>query len=423
MTTAASSPLVPFKREVLPNGATVLLKENRSVPLTAVDLWVATGAACENPDEGGISHFLEHLFFKGTSKRPVGVMDREIKSLGGYNNAATSYDFTHYFVVLPSQHTDLALDILIDALRNMDPPEEEIEKERQVVLEEIARRDDSPVGKLYDDFFEKIFAGTPYGKPILGTEESLRRIDRDHISDYRSRLYHPGNLHVAVAGDIDPDRTLRRVEDLLGGFASNANPPPAESVPYSNGKTVEFEFAKDIQQTYLLYGLRAPAIQGSQDEIALDVISTLLGDGRSSRLVHRLVEQSGLCSNVSAFVWTLDRVSMFGVEACYREEDEDEVRSILEEELDRIRREPLSEEEVEKAKTILRSGYAYSLERSASMAGVLGRNSACGLLEEAVAYCERVERMDGKTAQEALNRCCPAEAYTLGFVRPQKKVS
>ena len=389
--------------------------------MAAVDLWVATGAAREKPGEGGISHFLEHLFFKGTPKRPVGVMDREIKSLGGYNNAATSYDFTRYYVVLPSRHTNLALDILIDAFRNMAPPAEELERERQVVLEEIVRRDDSPTGKLYDDFLEKIFAGAPYANRILGTAESLSGIDRDRISDYRKRYYRPENLHVAVAGDVDSDDIKNRILDILGDFSPNGASPPPESVSPPNGDTVEFEFAKDIRQTYLLYGMRAPSIQGTEDEIALDLLSTLLGDGRSSRLVHRLVEQSGLCSNVSAFVWTLDRVAMFGIEACYQEEDEGEIRSILEEELDRVREGPLPEEEVEKSKTILKSGYAYSLERSASMAGVLGRNSACGCLEQAVHFTERVDRMNGELAQAIFNRCCPKGTYTLGFVRPEKK--
>jgi zinc protease len=420
-TSANNSPLIPFQRETLPNGTTLLIKENRSVPLAAVDLWVATGTANELPEEGGISHFLEHLFFKGTRNRPVGVMDREIKSLGGYNNAATSYDFTHYYVVLPAEHVNLALDILLDALMNMELPVEEIERERQVVLEEIARRDDNPLGKLYDDFLSKIFEGTPYQFPILGTAESLAGIDRDKFLDYRRRHYGANSLHIAVAGDVDAASVSTRVRELTDALPGT----DATRGPEVNGNSLaaplEFEIHKDVQQTYFLYGNRTPSIQGTPDEIALDLISTILGDGRSSRLVSRLVERTGLCSTATAFVWTLDRVGMFGVETCHPDENEDEVLSIVWEELDRIREEPIPDVELEKAKTLMLTSYAFSLEKTSSMAGVLGRNSANGQLDAVLTYPQRVKAMTAEKAREAFNRCCPKGLHAIGFVRPEKK--
>ncbi|MCG3199883.1 MAG: putative zinc protease [bacterium] len=414
------SPLLPFHRETLPCGATLLLKENHSVPLAAVDLWVAAGAALEREDEGGISHFLEHLFFKGTPTRPVGVMDRQVKALGGYNNAATSYDFTHYYVVLPSEHVNLALEILTDALLNMSLPTEEIERERHVILEEIARKDDSPLGKLYDEFLKLAFAGTPYERPILGTPESLAGIDRDRFVDYRNRFYGPGNLHVAVAGDIHPKSVSDRLAELLGDLSPSEPSRPESLDGAEELKRAEFEIAKDVQQTYLCLGVRTPAVLGTPEEIGLDLIAALLGEGRSSRLVYRLMEREGLCSSVSAFAWTLDRIGLFGVEACYQGEDEHEVLSILEEEFQRVRTEAIPDEEIEKAKTQLLTGHALGLEKNSSMAGVLGRNSMTDRLEEVVAYEERVRSLSGEEAQEIVNRLCPPDGFVTGYVRPEK---
>lgn len=416
-----SSPLLPFHRETLPNGVTLLIKENHSVPLAAVDLWVATGSSLEKASEEGISHFLEHLFFKGTPSRPVGEMDRAIKSLGGYNNAATSYDFTHYYVVLPSEHVSLALEILTDALLNMELPVEEIERERNVILEEITRKEDSPLGKLYDEFLSRVFVDTPYEHSILGTPESLAGIGRDHFLDYRQRLYGPRNLHIAVSGDVDPRQISERTRQLVGGMVPVDIPQPLP-VPKSDpvGR-IQFEIPKDVQQTYLCMGMRTPSIQGTMDEAALDMIASILGDGRSSRLVYRLTERSGLCSSISAFYWTLDRVGLFGLEACYDGEDEKEALSVIEEELARIRTEPIPEEEVERAKAMLLTAHQFDLEKNSSLAGVLGRHSANGMLESAVDYQERIFSISGRAAQEAFNRCCQDDDLVLGFVRPETK--
>jgi zinc protease len=415
------SPLLPYQREILPNGVTLLIKENHSVPLAAVDLWVATGSSHENEREIGISHFLEHLFFKGTPTRPVGEMDRQIKSLGGYNNAATSYDFTHYYVVLPSRHVDLALEILTDALLNMQLPVEEIERERNVILEEIARKEDSPLGKLYDEFLSRSFAGTPYEHSILGTPESLAAIDRDGFLAYRNRRYSPKNLHIAVSGNVDPSSISERTKRLVEAMVPVETHSPGTLQGSEPTGRIEFEISKDVQQTYLCMGMKTPSIQGTIDEAALDLIASILGDGRSSRLVYRLTERSGLCSSISAFYWTLDRIGLFGIEACYDGEDEKEALSVIEEEMARIRTEPIPEEEVQRAKAMLLTAHQFDLEKNSSLAGVLGRHSANGMLESAVNYEDRIRSLSGETAQEAFNRCCQDDDFVLGFVRPEAK--
>jgi len=343
-----------------------------------------------------------------------------VKSLGGYNNAATSYDFTRYFIVLPSEHIHSAIDVLLDALLHIQLPREEIERERNVVLEEIARKEDSPHGKMYDELLACVFEETPYARPVLGTAESLSEFNRDSIMAYRDRQYVPDRIHLAVSGQIEQ----RKIEDQVCAIlepseGSSTNPLPGFDLPPRGSNRPTFEHRKDINQTYLVAGYRTPPIQGTNDEIALDLIDAVLSEGRSSRLVYRLVEETGLCSNVSAFCWGLDRVGMFGFEACYEEEDEPQVIGVLDEEIARIRSEPVPEDEFEKAKTLILTGFAFSLERVASLAGVLGRNSANGQLDNFLQFEDRVRAVSPAEAQEAFNRCCPEERRVLGFVRPE----
>jgi len=385
-----------------------------------VDLWVATGSANESPSEEGISHFLEHLFFKGTPARPVGVMDRQIKTLGGYNNAATSYDFTHYYVVLPSEHVDLAIEILIDALVNMQLPAEEIDRERMVILEEIARKEDSPLGKLYDEFLSRAFARTAYQHSILGTPQSLEKIKRDDFMEYRNRTYAPGNIHVVVSGDVDPEAIRRKVADQTGFLEPSK---PVLNKPASTGESLEreFEIFKDVQQTYLCMGIRTPSIQGTPEEVALELAAAVLADGRSSRLVYQLVEKTGLCSSLSTFAWTLGEIGLFGLEACYDSADEHEILKVINEEMSRILDEDIPEDELTKARTILLTGYQYDLEKTSSMANVLGRCSAAGQLDSIVHYEDRIRTLTSKEIRQALTQCCPYTEKVTGFVRPERR--
>jgi zinc protease len=194
------------------------------------------------------------MFFKGTEKRPAGQMDLEIKGLGGYNNAATSYDYTHYYVVLPSEHYLKALDILSDAVLNSTFPPEEIEREREVVLREIDRKEDSPWGKLFTEFLERTFADNPYGRPILGTAESLAPIDHDAFKRYVGRAYRPSNLVVAIVGDVDAEKAMESVREIFGeipGEKHTATAPFDIQVP---SRPITFTIEKDVQGTYVVVG-------------------------------------------------------------------------------------------------------------------------------------------------------------------------
>lgn len=413
----STHPLLPYERHVLDNGMRIIIKEVRSAPIVAVDIWVGTGAAHEQDHEIGISHFLEHMFFKGTEKRPSGQMDLEIKSLGGYNNAATSYDYTHYYVVLPSEHYLKALDILSDAVLNSIFPEDEIERERDVVYREIDRKEDSPWGKLYTDFLERVFEGIPYGRPILGTKESLAPMNREWFLDYARRMYQPGNLVLVIVGDVDAAEALASAKEIFGslpaGALMEAEPfeVPQRETPH------EFKILKDVQGAYLVVGYPTPPLRGTPDEYALDVAASILGDGRSSWLYQILKEEMGLVTDVNAFFWSLQRAGLFGLETAFEADDLPQVERVLFEQVERLKRGEFTDADIQKAKNQIVASFAFGTEKAASIAGTFGQFEVTSTIEDAVNYTDRIMQVTREEIVEAAQRHLNPNGYTKGFLR------
>jgi zinc protease len=203
--------MVRPRRLQLDNGLTIVLHEHRAAPVAAVQLWLGVGARDESEAEAGLSHFIEHLLFKGTPTRGPGVIDQTISGLGGEMNAATSQDFTYYHIVLPARHLDTALEVMADAARDAAFDPEELERERLVVLEEIRRARDNPNAYLWRVLARHHFRDHPYGGDVLGTPESIGGAPRERIVGYYRRHYRPANAAVVVAGDVDPEAALARL--------------------------------------------------------------------------------------------------------------------------------------------------------------------------------------------------------------------
>ncbi len=406
----------PFVRAELENGLRILIRENRSLPLVAVDAWLAVGALHEPDEHAGISHFLEHMFFKGTERYPLGSMDRLVKSMGGYNNAATALEFTHYYIVAPAEHFELALDLLVDHLRNPAFPEAELERERGVVKEEIRRRNDSPHGRLYVALAEDLFGDSPYAREVLGTAESLDRISPSVLRDYWLRHYRADRLAVAVAGDITPEVALAAIGDRLGDLprAESALPAPDPAPGPRAGSTV----GMDIGQGYLAWGFRSSGRADLQEACALEVATTVLGDGMTSRLYRRLVDERRLVTSVGAWTYGLDRIGALGISAVLAPER----RAEVEEEVGRVLREcarGLSLDEVGRAKTMLAAGFAFDNETNAATTGTLGEFEV--LYGHAGRYREVLAGIAGVSPEAAtavLERLANPEAAVRAWVGP-----
>lgn len=396
-----------------------MMKEVTATPIVAVYFWVRVGSGYEPSGLNGISHFFEHMFFKGTERRGVGEMDRAVKELGGYNNAFTGLEYTAYYVVVPREGFSVAFDLLLDALRHSVFDPEEIERERQVILEEINRQEDAPPQKLQMIFLEEIFRGIPYERPILGTPESLHRIGRNEFSTFLRDYYTPDNVVVAIAGDVEQDRILREITEAT----VNWQPHETRRHPdfaFQPGAPCERLIERDVKQVYWALGFPNLGRAGVIEDIyALDVASTILGAGRSSRLRQRLIEKEGIAVSIGAWAWPLDLAGIFGIEAEFPETNHARVHEEVFEEVERMRQHMVDPVEVQKAKTMLKAEYAYANETGSDIAGTLGRHEILDILDEAILYNERIEGVTPEQIQDAMARLCNPETATICALKPR----
>jgi zinc protease len=412
------SPLAPFLRTRLANGAGLLVKPNPSLPAVTVQLWIATGAAHEPPEVGGISHFFEHMYFRGSRRFGPGEMDRIVKQSGGYNNAATSLEFTFYYIVTPKEGFATALELLADSYLHPLLEPAAIDAERQVIREEINRKEDTPGQKLATVFLETLFAETGYARPVLGTYESLDGIDQSRFRDYLAARYTADNLRVVVAGDVDPTIVLCEVERQLGAHdgASRA-PAPLGSRPEQAPRRARA--AKDVAQLYLMLGFPTAGRERPDQLESLHLLATALGNGRSSLLYRQLRERKRLVLSVSAWSWDLARAGVLGVNAVLPAANLEPVLGEVRELLGRIRDLGLDDAELARAKTIARSEFWFENETNAQMAETLGQYDVLyGDAAEALEFLPRLERVTAAQVREAAAEILVEDRLTIATVGP-----
>jgi len=387
----------PFDRAQLVNGARVLVRANRVQPIVAVDLWLSVGAVDETDEHVGISHFLEHMFFKGTERFPLGAMDRLVKEMGGYNNAATSLEFTHYFIVSPSEYFETSLDLLTEHLLRPTLPPLELERERRVVKEEIRRRNDSPHGRLFTRLSQAVFGDSPYGREVLGTPESLDRISTDVMRRYWSDHYAAERLVVAIAGDIDPatvvERVAERLDPLRRGAAGTAPPEPRPAAAGPVQDTME------INQGYLAWGFRTAGRADLDELCALEVASAMLGYGMTSRLYRRLIDELRLVTSVSAWMYALGATGVLGIDAVCAPDKRTQVEAEISAIVSTAIEAGFDEEELHRAKAMLVADFAYANETNGAVTGTLGEHEV--LYGDAGAFRRLLDGIGAVTVEDA----------------------
>ncbi len=416
------NPLLPFNQTRLQHGGLLVHKEVKVTPIVAIDIWVKTGAVHDPDPHYGISHFYEHMFFKGTERHGVGVMDRIITSLGGYNNAATSLDFTHYYVVLPKLGWKQALEVLVDSLLNPLFPDEEIERERSVIFEEIKRHEDNPWSKIYDEFARTAFAKCPYSRQVLGTYDSLKTITRDSFVQYHRDRYRPENVTFCIVGDLPFAETLETLGQALAKTTIPDHAKPLQKLNSEGWETIdqpaEITLHRDINQAYLLLGFPTPKVTGSAHEYSLDLLSTILGEGRSSRLYRRLNDELGIVSSISSSFWNLANAGLFIIEAVTEPSKFDQVEKEIRQEVARLRKD-ISEEELNKAKSMLRADFAFANEKVISIAQTYGYGNATATIEHGVYYQDRIEQTTRDEVIHAFDTFFNSEKRCKGLLLPK----
>lgn len=353
----------------LPSGLTVATETMPQVQTASIGVWVGAGSRSEAAHEHGISHLLEHMAFKGTTRRTARRIAEEIEAVGGEINAATSVENTCYYARVLDHDIPLAVDILADILTDSVFDPEELERESHVVLQEIGAANDMPEDVVFDLLQERAFPDQPIGRPILGTPETVKSFDRAALRSYLCNHYRTSQMVVAAAGNLSHAEVVRIAEERFAALPTGETPTLAEAV-YRGGDVRETRDLAEAQMTLAFEGRP----YASPDHHAAQVLATVLGGGMSSRLFQEIRENQGLCYSISAFHWGYRETGLFGIHAATGEEDLERMMPGIVAEVARLA-ETLEESEVARAKAQLRAGLLMSLESPVSRASQIARQT------------------------------------------------
>lgn len=404
-------------KTTLDNGLKVVTEQVESVKSVSVGIWVKTGSRNENDRRAGITHFLEHMLFKGTESRSSFDIAMSMESVGGYLNAFTSSEYTCYYSRCLNTQLERALDVLSDMVLHPSFPEEEIAKEKKVVIEEMKMYRDSPDDYLFEEFSNAVFKGHSLGRPIIGFEDTVSDFSRQDLYDYMAERYRPDNLIVAVSGNMEHERVVELVTGYFGGLESEAT--ETEHQPLTDYEQDRLSLSKDIEQTHLIMGRRGLNYD-HEDKYKLLMANTILGGGMSSRLHQNVREKYGYCYSITTFNQSYSDSGLFGVYVGTDRDYVDHVRELIVRELDRLRGEKVGEQELAEAKAQLKGKLMLSLE---SMSNRMSRLAKSELyfgrfvtLDELV---EHIDAVDAGGLQEFAADFFDAERYSEALLQPE----
>ena len=354
----------------LPNGQTVVVYPIKDNPIVTIDTWIKTGSVNETDTNNGVAHFLEHLFFKGTKAYPTGEMDKILESKGAVINAATSKDFTHYYITIPSEYFETAMDLHSDMLLNPQIPRKELEKERKVVLEEIAKDGNTPSKKVYDNLNDLMYSKHPYKRKVIGTTDIIGTIRREEIIDYFNNYYAPSNMITLVVGNVEPEKAVTKIQQ---SFNQGYKKPikkffKKEAQLTTQKRKVDYT---DTQSGYMMIGFRGVDITNSET-FALDVLAEILGGGKSSRLYRDIKEQKGLAYSISASNGSYRDDGIFYITSNFTPTSQEKLEKAIFDEIINIQKYGITDEELQRAKNIIIQDTYYSRESTSNISNELG---------------------------------------------------
>lgn len=358
----------------LPNGLTVMLQDDKRFPLVSMRLYVHAGSAFETPKEAGISHLLEHMVFQGTAKRAKGQISSDIEALGGYLNAATSFDYTVYLTDLPASEWRTGLDVLKDMAFHAKIDEKALESEKEVVIAELKRGEDNPGGRLFKSLQTSALKGTPYQHPIIGYEDVIRSISRKDILDYIARHYQPQSMLLLVVGDLDEKKLRAEIEKLYGDLANTRGYKVPEVIDIAgmdaSGPVIHLEKG-EWNKVYM--GLSFPTI-GQRDArtVQIDVLSSLMGGGKTSYLYRKYKYELQLVDSISMSNYSLERLGLIYISAVLDEDKFAEFWAEFSRDLAKLGNINFSHEELERVKLNTENDLYRAKETLSGLAGKLG---------------------------------------------------
>jgi len=366
----APSSLGMIVKDTLPNGLTLVTEAMPHVRSVAIGVWLKRGSRHEPEAQSGISHFIEHMVFKGTKSRSAERIASEVDSIGGHMDAFTAKEYASFHLKVLDRHLPLAVDILSDIVLHPLFDTDEMAKEKKVIFEEINMVEDTPDDLVMEQFTEAFWPAHPLGRPILGTKRTVGGFRRADLAKFFRKVYHPGNIVIAAAGHLDHRKTLQLVKDRFGSLTRGVNtrngPPPTPKA------RIVARSKKELEQVHLALG-RPAYQQGHPSRYAAYILNTILGGSMSSRLFQNVREKRGLVYSISSGVTAYSDAGCLTIYAGTSVESVDEVIRLTVDELRRFRYERVPEDELQRAKDHLKGSLMLSLEHTGSRMNHLAR--------------------------------------------------
>ncbi len=410
----------------LPNGLTIVAEQ---IPVNAINLnlWLNVGSAVESDDINGMAHFLEHMIFKGTKRLRSGEFEAQIEACGAKTNAATSQDYTHYYITTAPQDFAKLAPLQLDVVLNPTIPDDGFERERQVVLEEIRRSEDNPRRRSYQHLADLGFTTLPYRRPVLGPTNVIEQLQPQQMRDFHRGWYQPTNIVAVAVGNLPVEQLIATVEEsCLGAMADR---PPIADRPRRQpeiGQEVAFSQIErsehidpSLQQARLMLMWRVPGLMNSSETYALDVLANILSHGRTSRLVQDLREQRQLVNGIGASNMTYQHQGLFCFSANLATENLDPVEQAILEHVDRLQNELVPMRDLEKVATQVANHFVFNNETPSARANLYGYYYALmGDLAPAFSYTDHIRALTPQDIQAAAQKYLSTHAYGAVTIKP-----
>jgi predicted Zn-dependent peptidase len=411
----------------LDNGLTIIAEQ---MPVDAVNfnVWLNVGSAKESDRINGMAHFLEHMIFKGTPRLALGEFERSVEERGAITNAATSQDYTHYFITTAPQDFAILAPLQLDVVLNPLIDDNAFDRERYVVLEEIRRSDDNPSRRTFSRAMEVCFDELPYRRPVLGPSSVIEGLQPQQMRDFRNYWYQPDRIHAVAVGNLPVEELIEIVATSFSNTYTPRTVPdypeiPPNSIPEANFQTiVRREYIDDkMQQARLVMMWKVPGIAELEQTYALDVLAVILGQGKVSRLFRELREERGLVNQIGASNMTQESQGVFYISAQLPSENIDLVEAAIVAQIERLQREPINLEDINRIRTQVANRFIFGNERPSDRANLYGYYSShLGTLEPALNYPSYIQALSVEELQQAARKYLPVDAYASIVLRPDR---
>nr|WP_317331513.1 pitrilysin family protein [uncultured Romboutsia sp.] len=391
-----------YKKHVLENGLTIIGEEIPYVKSISLGVWINAGSRIEDEEISGVSHFIEHMLFKGTKNRTSKQIASEIDNLGGQINAFTSKECTCYYVKLLDSHIDIGIDILSDMILNSKFEEDDLDKERSVIIEELKMYEDSPEDLAYDLLTENIYKNDPLGMNIIGTEESLKRLNREKLLGYFNKYYVPNNSVISISGNFNFDEIINKIEEKFKAWNKRDVNIDIKKAEF---KSCFLTKNKDIEQVNLAMSLEAVPLENDEEVYALAVVNTVFGGSISSRLFQKIREEKGLVYSIYSSQSLYRKCGELGIFASMSNDHLEEVYESIIEEIKIMKKYYLTDQEIKESKEQLKGSYILGLESTSSRMMSIGRALLLNdKVESTDSILKSIDSVDRKTVKGVIDK-------------------